>query len=199
MINADGKARVPQLVVLTGLFGERYYQAPCGIGFFGKREKEDMPTRLRAISRKVFTLRLCELWLLTSSAGLLIALPILQRVLTLPALITFFSVKTIPTRLSPLEPDRLLFLIRALLHQRIGMIRPNCMKQSLVLFHFLHQWGYPVALCFGVAKQGGALAGHCWVELAGRPFGEKADPQRAFTVTYTFPEDTIHLKERSAQ
>lgn len=198
MNHADGKDRVPQSGVLTGLFGERYYQASCGIGFFGKREKEAMPTRLRAISRKVFTLRWRELRLLTSSAGLLIALPVLQLVLTLPALVSFFGVKTMPTRLPPIEPERLLFLIRGLLQQHIGMIRPNCMKQSLVLFHFLRQWGHPVALYFGVAKQGGTLAGHCWVELAGRPFGEKDDPRRAFTVTYVFPENTIPLKERTA-
>lgn len=198
MNNADGKDHVPQSGVLTGRCRERYYQAHCGIGFFGKREKEDMPTRLRAISRKVSALRLCELWVLISSVGLLVALPVLQRVCTLPALVTLFGTRTIPTAFSPLEPERLLYLIRGLLNQRIGMIRPNCMKQSLLLFHFLRQWGYPVTLHFGVAKQGGALAGHCWVELAGRPFGEKDDPQRAFAVTYTFPEDTIHLKERSA-
>lgn len=128
----------------------------------------------------------------------MVALPVLQRVLPLPALVTLYGARMPLTILPPLDPDRLLFLIQGLLQQRIGMIRPNCMKQSLVLCHFLRQWGHPVSLYFGVAKQGGTLAGHCWVELAGRPFGEKDDPRRAFTVTYVFPEDTIHLKERTA-
>lgn len=156
-----------------------------------------MLARLQAVIRKVSALRLRELWLLMSSAGLLVALPILQRVLTLPALVALFGTNILPTLLPPLEPERLLYLIRGLLHQRIGMIRPNCMKQSLVLFHFLRQWDAPVTIHFGATTRDGALEGHCWVELAGQPFGEKDDPQRAFSVTYAFPEDTIHLKERS--
>ena len=154
----------------------------------------NIPARSRAVFRKVAGLRLRELWLLVSSAALLVALPILQRVLTLPTLVSFFGAKTMPTVLPPLDPERLLFLIRGLLHQQIGMIRPNCMKQSLLLFHFLRQWDAPVTIHFGAATRDGALEGHCWVELAGQPFGEKDDPQRAFTVTYAFPEDTIHLK-----
>lgn len=162
------------------------------------RSENNMFARMQAVFRNVSSLGLRELWLLTLSMGLLIALPVLQRVLPLPTLVGLFSATRMPTRLPPLDPERLLFLIRGLLQQHIGMIRPNCMKQSLVLFHFLRQWGHPVALYFGVAKQGGTLAGHCWVELAGRPFGENNDPHRAFTVTYAFPDDRIHLKKRSA-
>jgi hypothetical protein len=55
-----------------------------------------MPARLHAISRKVSALRLCELSVLMSSVGLLVALPVLQRVFTLPALITLFGTR-IPT------------------------------------------------------------------------------------------------------
>lgn len=157
-----------------------------------------MPVGLHAIYRKVSLFRLREIRLLLWSAGLLVALPVLQRVLTLPALATLYGARMPLTILPPLDPDRLLFLIQGLLQQRIGMIRPNCMKQSLVLFHFLRQWGHPVSLYFGVAKQDGTLAGHCWVELAGQPLGERDDPQRTFTVSYVFPEKTIPLKERTA-
>jgi hypothetical protein len=155
-----------------------------------------MPARLRAIYRKVSALRLCELWLLLSSAGLLVALPVLQRVFTLPALVTLFGTRTLPTVFPPLQPERLLFLIRGLLSQRIGMIRPNCMKQSLVLFHFLRQWGAPATIHFGVAKQHDTLEGHCWVELAGQPFGERDDPRRTFATMYTFPMDSDHHTRR---
>ena len=155
-----------------------------------------MPARLHAIFRKVSTLRLREVWLLMLSVGLVVILPVLQRVLTLPTLVTLFGAKTMPTVLPPLEPERLLFLIRGLLHQRIGMIRPNCMKQSLVVFHFLRQWDAPVSLHFGAAKRDGALEGHCWVELAGQPFGEKGNPRHAFTTVYTFPMDNDHQRRR---
>jgi len=158
-----------------------------------------MPAGLKTAYTKVAALRLRELWLLMSSAGLVVILPALQWVLTLPALVTVYGAKMLPTILPPLDPDRLLFLIRGLLQRHIGLIRPNCMKQSLVLFHFLRQWGYPVTLYFGVAKQGGTLAGHCWVELAGRPFGERDDPRRAFAIAYAFPQENLHLKEWSAR
>ena len=153
-----------------------------------------MPARLRAISKKVSALRLCELSVLMSSVGLLVALPVLQRVLTLPALITLYGARVPLTILPPLDPDRLLFLIRGLLQQRIGMIRPNCMKQSLVLFHLLRQQGAPVTIHFGVTKPHDTLEGHCWVELAGRPFGERGD--RAFTPVYMFPMDNAHQRRR---
>lgn len=155
-----------------------------------------MLARLQAVISKVSALRLRELWLLMSSAGLLVALPILQRVLTLPALVALFGAKILPTLLPPLEPERMLFLIRGLLQQRIGMIRPNCMKQSLVLFHFLRQWDAPVSLHFGAAKRDGALEGHCWVELAGQPFGEKGNLRHTFTIVYTFPMNNVHQRRR---
>jgi hypothetical protein len=155
-----------------------------------------MLARLQAVIRKVSALRLRELWLLMSSAGLLVTLPLLQRVLTLPALVTLYGARTFQTLFPPLEPERLLFLVRGLLHQRIGMIRPNCMKQSLVLFHFLRQWDAPVTLHFGVAKRDEALEGHCWIELAGQPFGEKSNPRPAFTTVYTFPIDNVHQRRR---
>lgn len=172
---------------------------PVTISSSAWRWKAGMSARVQTVYRKVSALRLRELWLLTSSAGLLMALPVLQRMLTLPALVRFFCAKTMPMVLPPLEPDRLLFLIRGLLLQQMGLFRPNCMKQALVLFHFLRLWGDPVALYFGVAKHGGALGGHCWVELAGQPFGERDNPRRAFTIIYKFPEDNLPMHERSAR
>jgi len=155
-----------------------------------------MPVQLHAIHKKISALRLRELWLLMWSTGLLVALPLLQRALTLPALVTLYGARTLPTLLPPLEPERLLFLIRGLLQQHVGPFRPNCMKQSLVLFHFLRQWGAPVTLHFGVAKRDEALEGHCWIELAGQPFGERGNPRPAFTTVYTFPTDNIHRRRR---
>jgi hypothetical protein len=102
-----------------------------------------MPARFQAIYRKISLLRLREIWLLLWSIGLLVVLPVLQRVLRLPTLITLYGAKIPLTILPPLGPDRLQFLVRGLLQQRLGMIQPNCMKQSLVLFHFLRNWARP--------------------------------------------------------
>lgn len=157
-----------------------------------------MPGQLQRVFNKVSALGPRELWLLTWSAGLLIALPVLQRVLTLPTLVTLFGARMLPILLPPIKPERLLFLIRGLLQQQIGVFRPNCMKQSLVLFHFFRQWRVPVALYFGVARHGGTLEGHCWIELEGNPFSERDNPWRVFTIIYKFPEDTP-MHERSGR
>ena len=159
--------------------------------------EEGMQARSQAVFRKGSALRLREICLLALIVGMLVLLPVLQRALTLPALVYLFGARTLPPVLPPLEPERLLYLIRGLLQQHIGVFRPNCVKQSLVLFHFLRQWGAPVALYFGVAKHSDTLAGHCWVELDGQPLGEADEPRRVFTIVYTFPEDNVN-RRRSA-
>lgn len=65
--------------------------------------------------------------------------------------------------------------------------RDFCLPRSLVLFHFLSGWGYPVRLLFGVRKGGAALTGHAWVEVAGAPFEEAYDPRALYHVTYSYP------------
>jgi hypothetical protein len=157
-----------------------------------------MLARSQAVFRTVAVLRAREIWLLAWSVGLLAVLPVLLRVLSLPTLVTLYGARPLPAVLPPLAPDRLLWLIRGLLHQRIGMVRPNCLKQSLVLLHVLRQWGAPVTLLLGVATHGGTLTGHCWVELDGQPFGEGADPRQVFTIVYTWPENHLHQRRRVA-
>jgi hypothetical protein len=130
-------------------------------------------------------LRWHELGLLLRIAGMLLVIPVLQRVLTLPALLHLFDTRAVsPPRVTP---SRLLALVREILSQRLGIFRPNCVKQSLILFHFLRRWGYPVQIYFGVAKHRETLSGHCWLELHGQPLAEPADPHQMFTVVYAYP------------
>ena len=127
-----------------------------------------------------------EWWLLLRITGMLLILPILQKMLTLPALLHWCDARVVA---SPcVTPSRLLALVRGVCQPHLGVFRPNCVKQSLVLFHFLRQWGYPVQMHFGVVKHERTLAGHCWLELYGQPFAEPAEPQHVFTVVYSYPE-----------
>ncbi len=87
-----------------------------------------------------------------------------------------------------MTPERLLYLTQGLLNRQIGVFRPNCVKQSPVLFHFLYAWDYPVQVFFGVEKKSGEIAGHCWIEIDDRPLAEPDDPHRVFAITYIFPE-----------
>jgi hypothetical protein len=132
------------------------------------------------------TVRRHEWWLLLRITGMLLLLPILHKMLTLPALLHWCDARVVAPPC--VTPSRLLALVRGVCQQHIGIFRPNCVKQSLVLFHFLRQWGYPAQVHFGVVKHERTLAGHCWLELYGQPFAEPAEPRDVFTVVYSYPE-----------
>lgn len=67
------------------------------------------------------------------------------------------------------------------------IIRPSCVTRGLTLYYFLRRGEADLALCFGVAKLKGKLAGHCWLIRDGEPFLEPQDPRAWFTEMYRFP------------
>lgn len=122
------------------------------------------------------------------AALLLLPYPLLKQVLSLPALVRFYG-----GRLGAVDPTidvaRLTELIRRLLQLHRAMFRPNCVKQSLLLFHFLRGAGRDTQIHFGVAKTGEkGLHGHAWVSVDDRPIAETADPLERFKVICSFPE-----------
>jgi hypothetical protein len=50
--------------------------------------------------------------------------------------------------------------------------RGNCLERSLVLYRMLGRIGAAPQLIIGVTRSGGAVAGHAWVAVDGRPVGE---------------------------
>ena len=48
----------------------------------------------------------------------------------------------------------------------------NCLERSLVLYRMLGRLGAAPKLIIGVTRSGGAVAGHAWVSVDGRPVGE---------------------------
>lgn len=61
------------------------------------------------------------------------------------------------------------------------VVRPGCLTRGVTLYYALRRHGVDVALCFGVGPHEGEMAGHCWLDLDGRPFLEPADPLSKFT------------------
>lgn len=60
-------------------------------------------------------------------------------------------------------------------------LRPqSCLTRGAARFVLLRRAGYPVELVFGIGPHEGSYAGHCWLELDGRPFLEHVDPRPAF-------------------
>ncbi len=123
-------------------------------------------------------------------AALVMVLPLAQRLLSLPSLLKLLDRRPVRWRIGNYEPERLVRLTQGLLKQNVGMFRPNCLKQSLILFYFLRSSGWRVTILFGVSKDGGRLASHCWLEFKGAPIGETDDPRTAFEAIYVYPSPT---------
>jgi len=135
--------------------------------------------------------KMIEIRLLLEMTSLLMLLPLLKRTLSLPALIRFFDAKPTSEKL-PVDLDRLIQLTKRLLNIRVGFLSPNCVKQSLILFHFLRKYGHPANIHFGISKNdAGNLHGHAWVSLTGKPFAEAGDPRGEFKETYVFPKTAM--------
>ncbi len=133
---------------------------------------------LRLGVRDVPTLaRIAVLW--PAAAGL-------KRSLSLPRLARSFDTSA---RGGAVAPWRAARLIDGALRRAYRRSPGYCVERSLLLFHLLRRGGHPVRLCFGVMPEDGRLAGHAWVELAGEPVAEAADPRDRFRTTYAYPED----------
>jgi len=58
---------------------------------------------------------------------------------------------------------------------RRGLVRGNCLSQSMALWWLLRRRGIAVQLRLGGRKNGARLEAHAWVELAGRAINDSED------------------------
>lgn len=145
--------------------------------------------RARRLLRRALALSPREALLVARVAALVVVLPALQKLLSLPRLVRWLdSDRQLPRPGAEAEMARAIRLTQGLLGIDVGVFRPNCMKQSLVLFRQLRRLGLPVSIHFGAQLTDGKLSGHSWLELDGRPLAEKADPYDFFSVVYSYPD-----------
>ncbi len=71
--------------------------------------------------------------------------------------------------------------VDAIIRRGQPVVRPGCLTRGITLYYALRRAGVDVALCFGVGSDEGAVAGHCWLDLDGRPLLERAEPGSKFT------------------
>ncbi|MEZ4516170.1 MAG: lasso peptide biosynthesis B2 protein [Chloroflexota bacterium] len=84
------------------------------------------------------------------------------------------SVKQTPFAGTGMSADKISALVD-IVARRHPAYKATCLPQSLVLWHFLRQAGYPADLRIGVNKQDGGLIGHAWVELDGQVINDIPD------------------------
>jgi len=137
-------------------------------------------------SRKFLTLPQAERWLLVQAMA---ALPLVTLALMTVgfrrchlglaqlALITGCGVLTGPS--ACLRASRTGWLVRvASTH---GLVRGNCLAQSMTVWWLLRRQGISAELRIGVRKQHGRLEAHAWAEHQRRVLNDNADIGRRFS------------------
>jgi len=142
-----------------------------------------MTGRLATISKRIRALSLSE-WVALFQA--LVAIPLVVLALRLKGLRT---TQRGLARIAPLKPPARADLIAARQYARIvtiagnyGLLRPNCLQRSLVLWAILRRRHIVSQLRIGVAPPRGAesMAFHAWLEMAGEVINDRSD----VTTTY---------------
>ena len=64
---------------------------------------------------------------------------------------------------------------------REGLVRGNCLEQSLTLWWLLRRRRIPAQLRIGIRKQANKFQAHAWVELAGAVLNDRHDVHREYT------------------
>ena len=150
--------------------------------------KNSKVLKIRRIISGISKLSWQEMLLACQISLLVILLPVLQKALPLPTLLKRLtpnsrkrnSLGTGDTQ----NMDMILKLTQRILWLHFWVFHPTCLKRSLVLYHFLRRYGYPVCICFGVAKSDAELTGHSWISLHGRPVSEYDDQYLDYDIAY---------------
>ncbi|OGL38421.1 MAG: hypothetical protein A2042_00545 [Candidatus Schekmanbacteria bacterium GWA2_38_11] len=121
---------------------------------------------------------------------LVIALPVMTKVFTLPKLMKVLTPGKRKETFAQDEIDHIIKITDLILNQRFFIFHPTCLKKSLVLYHFLNKHGLKVVMNFGVKKdkKSDKLDGHGWLTLDDKPFLESYNPLDFFKVVYSYPK-----------
>lgn len=74
---------------------------------------------------------------------------------------------------SAVAPTRIVEIVA--IASRHGLVRGNCLSQSLALQRVLHASGVPAQLRIGARRSCGGLEAHAWIEHDGRPLNDAPD------------------------
>ncbi len=119
--------------------------------------------------------------------------PLLLRWLSLRAMLALF---TPPRRWQPyrgFRAEEILGLIRKRLANPVYMIRRACLREGLLLFHFMRLADLEATLHIGVHPPEAArrLRAHCWITSDGKPISDDPGEQLAKVLVYPKPDARI--------
>lgn len=104
-----------------------------------------------------------------------------------------------PTRTPrPIDPgdserveDQMAAWVDGIIRRGHPFVRRGCLTRGVTLYYTLRREGDDVSLCFGVGTENGETVGHCWLDKAGEPLLERADPLSIFTEVVRLTPDGV--------
>ncbi|MDL2121579.1 MAG: lasso peptide biosynthesis B2 protein [Deltaproteobacteria bacterium] len=140
-----------------------------------------------------------EIWLFIRIFLLIILLPAMLRLFSLPMLMKMLTPRDLRVcnDQDSESRDKIVKFADYLLNRNFWIFRSTCLKRSLVLYHFLRKLGINLHVCFGVKYNGKLpdrktqkkLEGHAWLFYNGNIFLERnAEVTKTYKLTYFFPD-----------
>ncbi len=131
-----------------------------------------------------------DIWLFIHIFALTTLLPLLLHIWPLKRLARVLTPRNKPKRGLNDEInfiDRIVNYTDFILGRGIWIYRPNCLKRSLILYHFLNKQGCDIQLCLGVRKIQEKLLGHAWLVRHGQVYLEHPSIDvSTYTITCSF-------------
>ena len=126
-----------------------------------------MPVRLSRAVPRLARCAAADPRLFARALGWRLALPVLKRAVPVRTLGRWMDrSRSAPT--TPSDAQRIASVERLLRDGGRLVISGNCYERSLLLYRFLSEARTGASLVFGMRRDGGALAGHAWIEMGGR-------------------------------
>ncbi len=114
-------------------------------------------------------------------------IPLLVKFIPLRALIRLLTPPRCLRLYRKTGEERIVAIVRRRLERPRNMKRRACLREGLMLFHFLRLSGRPAILRFGVYSPGSdpnRLHAHCWVTLDGRALSPPPQEPHADVLTH---------------
>jgi len=123
----------------------------------------------------------------------LILVSFLLRFFSLPKI--FWALEKFPPKHINLPPRKLVDFTSFWLERNFWILKPSCLKRSLVLYRYLNAQALPVKFYLGVKKENDQLKGHCWLTLDNQYLLPEEEP--GWKVIYCYPEDRKKAPEKN--
>ena len=123
----------------------------------------------------------------------LILVSFLLRFFSLPKI--FWALEKFPPKHINLPPRKLVDFTSFWLERNFWILKPSCLKRSLVLYRYLNAQALLVKFYLGVKKENDQLKGHCWLTLDNQYLLPEEEP--GWKVIYCYPEDRKKAPEKN--